>query len=376
MTTASAAITGTRIVEPVRDAASARAFTAAGAGPYATDPHWTPPLPGEERDTFDPRRNPTLSRAAARRWVLTERGTPVGRIAAFVPEYQPGEGYFGFFECPQSPSAAVALLRAAEEWLGAAGCRTAHGPIAVTARDRIGLLVEGFERPAVLFTPYNPPYYAALLEAAGYSPGVWLRAYGWESSYDDPRGVIPLAEGAVDKSSFRIRHLDLARLSDETRLIARLINETLAEAWHFDPIDEQEALQLAALLRPIVDPEIALVAEDAAGPCGVALAVPDVNWLWRRAGGRLWPLGWARLLRWRRRIPQARLMALGVEPRVRGTSVAARLIATLVRTGRRRYVRGELSQVFDDNVAMRRVLEHMQLPVVRRYAVFSRTLEH
>jgi GNAT superfamily N-acetyltransferase len=155
-----------------------------------------------------------------------------------------------------------------------------------------------------------------------------------------------------------------------------MINSTLAEAWHFDPIGEREADAMARLLRPILDPTIALLAEDDTGPCGVALAVPDVNWLWRKAGGRLWPLGWARLLRWYRSIPQARLMALGLEPRVHGSSLAARLIGQLHRAGLARgYVRGELSQVFDDNESMRRILDRMRLPVVRRYAVFTRDLQ-
>jgi GNAT superfamily N-acetyltransferase len=133
---------------------------------------------------------------------------------------------------------------------------------------------------------------------------------------------------------------------------------------------------MARLLRPILDPAIALVAEDDEGPCGVALAVPDVNWLWRQAGGRLWPLGWARLLRWYRRIPQARLMALGLERRVQGSGLAARLIGQLHQAGLSRgYLRGELSQIFEDNLPMCRILDRMRLPIVRRYAVFARRLE-
>lgn len=133
---------------------------------------------------------------------------------------------------------------------------------------------------------------------------------------------------------------------------------------------------MARLLRPILDPAIALLAEDDAGPCGVALTVPDVNWLWRKAGGSLWPLGWARLLRWYRRIPQARLMALGLEPRVRGSTLAARLIGQLHHAGLTHgYVRCELSQVFDGNASMRRILDRMGFPVVRRYAVFTCDLQ-
>jgi len=118
------------------------------------------------------------------------------------------------------------------------------------------------------------------------------------------------------------------------------------------------------------------VAEDADGPCGVVLGVPDINWLWQRAGGRLWPLGWARLLRWRRHVPQLRIMAMGVARRVQQTSVASRLIARLLHAGMcNGYTLGELSQVYEDNGTMTRMLKRMGFPPVRRYAVFARQLE-
>jgi GNAT superfamily N-acetyltransferase len=324
-----------------------------------------PPLPGEEADA-----------SKGRRWVLLDRNVPVGRIAAFAPAHRPGIGYFGFFESPDNSAAARTLLAAAEEWLQSQGCVTGFGPIAGTPRDRIGLLIEAFERPAVLFTPYNPPYYRNLLETAGWEAEIFLRAYGWERRFSDPRGVRALAEQVETDSTVRIRSLRLAHLADETRLIASLINETLSSAWHFDPINDDEAGEMARLLRPFLDPSLALVAEDDAGPCGVALGVPDINWLWHKAGGRLWPLGWAHLLRWRRRIPQVRIMALGLAGRVQRSGLAARLIGRLIDAGiRRGLAYGELSQVYEDNVAMRRILDRMGFPAVRRYAVFSRRLE-
>lgn len=363
-------------VVPVDDASGARRFRAAAASVYRTDPNWTPPLPGEESDTFNPRRNPCLEGVESQRWVLLDRDTPVGRIAAFAPAHRDGVGYFGLFESPDDANAARALLNAAEAWLVARGRRECYGPITVTPRDRIGLLTEGFDRPAVLFTPYNPPYYSALLQTAGWVPRIFLRAYGWDPDYFDALRLRPLAEYASAGSPIRIRPLRIDRLKEETALIAGLINETLAEAWHFDPISEREAAEMARLLRPILDPSLALVAEDDVGPCGVALAVPDVNWLWRRAGGRLWPLGWARLLRWRVHIPQLRLMALGLTHRVRRTGLAARLIDQLHRAGLARgYARAELSQVYEENLGMGRILDRMRFPVVRRYAVFARSLE-
>jgi hypothetical protein len=42
------------------------------------------------------------------------------------------------------------------------------GPKGLTALDGMGLLVKGFEHRPALGIPYNLPYYAALIEAAGF----------------------------------------------------------------------------------------------------------------------------------------------------------------------------------------------------------------
>ncbi len=363
-------------VVAVTDRREAAWFRAAALAVYRNDPNWTPPLPGEEEEAFEPQRSLGLADARARRWVLLANGLPVGRVAAFLPARHPGVGYFGFFECPDDPSTARQLLRSAEQWMVLQGCQECYGPIAGSPRDRIGLLIEGFDRPALLFTPYNPPWYRRLLEEAGYAPLIFLRAYGWTPEYRDRLGVIEGTRRADRDAAIRIRPIRPERLAEETQVIAALINETMAGAWHYDPIDEREATQMARLLRPVLDPRLAFVAEDGSGPCAVALAVPDVNWVWRKAGGRLWPTGWVSLLRWRRRIPAVRMMALGVSRRVRGSSVALRLIGQLHAAGvAAGYAVGELTQVFDDNHAMRRILERMGFPVVRRYAVFHRSIE-
>jgi hypothetical protein len=52
------------------------------------------------------------------------------------------------------------------------------------------------------------------------------------------------------------------------------------------------------------------------------------------------------------------------------------MITQLHRAGRARgYVLGELSQIYEDNVNMGRILGRMGFPVVRRYVVFARRLD-
>jgi len=139
-----------------------------------TTPIGTPPLPGEEEDAF-------AQADRSRRWVLFEHGLPIGRVAAFLPPAaHPGVGYFGFFECPDDPVAATGIAPVREGWLAERGCHECYGPIAGTPRDRIGLLIERIQ-PAGddLHAVQSQPWYRILLESAGYTAEVLLRAYGW-----------------------------------------------------------------------------------------------------------------------------------------------------------------------------------------------------
>ena len=338
-------------------------------------PAWTPTLAGDERRLFDRSKNPSLAETDAARWVVCRAQRPVGRVAAFAPRTPSDAGYFGLFECIDDAAVAAVLLRAVESWLADRGRTRSIGPLLINPRDQIGLLTEGFERPASLLTPYNPPYYAALLEHAGYGVAVRLRAYAWKPVLPGGPATEELDRRLTSRSYLKIRTIDKRRLEAEALVLADVINRSFADTWRWTPITRAETERMAEDLAPIVDPTLCLVAEDASGPCGVALTLPDANWLVRRMGGSLWPFGWATALRLRRRIPWARFMALAVLPGRRATGTAVRL---MVATHRALLTRGfeyaELSQVFEDNLLMRRMLEHLGCVVVKRYAVYERSL--
>jgi ribosomal protein S18 acetylase RimI-like enzyme len=250
-----------------------------------------------------------------------------------------------------------------------------HGPVPVTARDGIGLLVGGDDGPPAFGCPWNPEYYPGLVESAGFSPTVALRSYQWIPGSLDHAHLDRMARRTESSRRVRLRPLDRRQLRAETRTITALINETLADAWHFEPVTVAEADALAGQLGDVVDPAMVLLAEDAEGTCAVALAVPDLNWLWHRAGNRLWPWGWWSLLTARHRVPHLRVLALGVAARHRGSNVVARLLHSWIETARvRGYQTAELAQVFDSNRAMCDLLDRRGLRVSRRYAVYSRSL--
>src|SRR5688572_30189366 len=78
---------------------------------YKDDPEWIRPLDTDILQIFDPKKNKAFRHGELIRWLLTENGKTIGRVAAFVnrktalKNEQPTGG-LGFFECINKQEAA------------------------------------------------------------------------------------------------------------------------------------------------------------------------------------------------------------------------------------------------------------------------------
>ena len=91
---------------------------------------------------------------------------------------------------------------------------------------------------------------------------------------------------------------------------------------------------MASELKPVVDPRLTLIAEDAEGrPVGFALALPDFNQVLKHMNGRLFPFGVLKALWLRRKIDRLRVLTLGVGPEYRGKGLDALFYLGIFRGG-------------------------------------------
>jgi GNAT superfamily N-acetyltransferase len=111
-------------------------------------------------------------------------------------------------------------------------------------------------------------------------------------------------------------------------------------------------------------------------PIGFALALPDVNQALRHANGRLFPLGWLKLLYHARRIHKVRVLVLGLLKEYRGRGLDILLYLTLTRNGTRKgYSEGEFSWILEDNTAIRRPLERIGARVYKTYRFYEHSTD-
>jgi GNAT superfamily N-acetyltransferase len=172
-----------------------------------------------------------------------------------------------------------------------------------------------------------------------------------------------------------IRRADLSRFDDELARVHAIHSRAWAENWGAVPLTREELRDLADRLLPVVDPDLLFLGEKRGEPVGVMISIPDVNQALRRLDGRLFPLGLARFLWYRRRIDAVRVLIMGVLAEHRKEGVDAALYAATVEAAQAKGYRwGELSWILESNHAMRRVLERLGTERYKTYRIYEKEL--
>ena len=140
---------------------------------YAGYPQWVPPLYGDEKKFHDPGHNEALAYCSVERWVAYDGDVPKGRVMGVINHpynQKQGEKTARFYQldCVNDALVCRSLLETVETWAREKGMQKIIGPFGFSDKDPQGIKIEGFEYPAVLLSPANPPYLRTLIESEGY----------------------------------------------------------------------------------------------------------------------------------------------------------------------------------------------------------------
>ena len=188
-------------------------------------------------------------------------GRPVGRIAAIINSKHNsfhGEkcGFFGFFDCAEDPEAAKMLFDAALKWLKAKGMDKARGPVNPSTNETCGLLIEGFDSPPMVMTPYNPPYYAGLIEAAGFSKARDLYAFQAFIKNGFPERIEKILQRMARVGRIAVELADIKRIDSALADVKDIYNTAWEANWGFVPMTGEEMDELARGLKPLLKPPV------------------------------------------------------------------------------------------------------------------------
>jgi hypothetical protein len=352
---------------------------------YTGDPGFVAPLHMEQRDRLTPAKNPFFEHAEAVLFTAYRDDQLVGRISAQIDRvhlerYGDGCGFYGFFDTINDERVARVLLDAAASWLKARGMRIMRGPFSLSVNEEIGTMVEGQAERSMLFSPYHRPYQDALTQAAGLVKCKDLLSWRYEVGGVPARAERAHAE-VLAMPEVRIRSVSVAHAERDIRILNDVYTDAWSDNFHFVPMTEAELKKQVADLRMLLDERIALIAEVDGKAAAVAIALPNLNEAIHDLGGKLFPLGFAKLV-YRikvKRPKSARLILLGIKKEFRvkkrygGLSTA--LYVEMARRGQSvGYEWGELGWTLEDNKPVNLGIKMMGGVVYKRHRIYEKSL--
>jgi ribosomal protein S18 acetylase RimI-like enzyme len=132
---------------------------------------------------------------------------------------------------------------------------------------------------------------------------------------------------------------------------------------------------MAKRLKPLIVPELLIMAEVNGAPAAFYMAVPDYNQVLRRVNGRLGPIGIMKFLLYSRKISDIRVLTMGVKEEYRKRGIESLLYLESFKAAvQKGYERAEMSWVLEDNVLMQRGCELMGGKLYKKYRIYEKNL--
>ena len=295
---------------------------------YKNHPYYVPALFMDEVQTLHRDKNPSFEHCEARYWLAFDGNRPVGRIAGIINHkhiQKWNEPYmrFGWLDFIDDPDVSSALLSAVADWAKQQKLTALHGPLGFTDLDREGMLIEGFEELGTLATLYNHPYYPEHMAQHGFEKDTdWI-----EFELQVPASLDPRITRATDVILER-NYLSLVTPKTKRELLSyglclfQLINQEYSHLYGAVPLSEREIQHYIDAYFGFVHPDfIPLIVDKNENLVAFGVAIPSLSKALQKSRGRLFPFGWARLLRAISKNSRADLYLVAVAKRYQGLGV-------------------------------------------------------
>ncbi len=330
---------------------------------------------------FFSHKNPFFTHSSARFFLAEFNGVLVGRIASIIntihnKTYNENIGFFGFFESINNYEVAKILLNIVIDIHRIAGFNRVIGPTNFTTNDSAGLLISGFDSPPVVMMPYNKPYYADFLKRYGFNNETDLSSYLMDDVILTSERFKNLADGITSKLSangITLRNINYRSLNKELVSACSIYNESNKDNWGFIPLTEAEFVHTGNLFRQFVPQDLILLAVKANEIVGFAVALPDLNQIFRKIpSGKMLPFGFIKYLWHKKKISNSRILILGVEQSLRKSGIDVILYKKMQENlALHGIYSGEACYVMENNKAMNSILNKLGAKKVKEYRIYN-----
>lgn len=378
------------LIQEVSDKKTEKEFHSLPFKIYKGDPHWVPHLKQDIQAVFDKKKNKFFRHGEAIRYLLTDNGKTIGRVAAFInnkanKKAKAPIGGMGFFECIEDEKAAFLLFDKCKEWLKEKGMEVMEGPINFGEKDKFwGLITENFDYPPYYNQNYNPAYYVPFFENYGFK--VYYEQFIFYRNTTDELKPVMMEKSARirrdPKFTFEtIKKNNLKKYAEDFRAI---YNRAWGKGYPgFTKMEAHQAAAIMKTIKPILDEDLIFFAYYDGTPAGFFIALPEINQIFKHVNGNLNWWGKLKFLyhKWRGTCTTFFGLAFGIDPDFQGKGLEGALMdeSKKIVGKKNRYKDAVITWIGDFNPKMIHVIENLGAKKLRTMAtyhyLFDRTAE-
>jgi len=225
---------------------------------------------------------------------------------------------------------------------------------------------------------YNYPYYQTLVENYGFS-----KAVDFVSSYVDPQTIVipekvaKAAEIARKRGSLSIKTFrNKAELKQWIPQLRAAYNGSFVNNWEYYPLTEREIDFVVSNALILVIPEMLKLVIKDQKVVGFVLPFPDVSKAFQLNKGKLGPIEIYRLLAEIKKTEWIDFNGIGILPEAQGFGGNALIYEILINSvnQNKRFKHGELTQVAETAVQMRKDLVNLGCVFYKNHRVYQKTI--
>jgi len=349
---------------------------------HASHKTWVPPIYLDEWRYFNPQKNPAFKYCDTLLLLAFDGGIPVGRAMGIINHRHNSRknertARFACLESHENIKVVHGLLTRIEDWAREKGMNKVIGPYGFSDQDPEGFLIDGFEHRATIVTYHNFEWMPGFVVDHGYSKEIDYVVYRISVGRGIPEVFQKMKQRILKRGNLEI--LEARRKKDLKPWMKdafRLLNESYVESeiFGFDVLDEKEVDDLIKRYLPIVDPRFVKGVKKGDELVGFVIGIPDITGGIQKAGGRLFPFGFYKILRAGKKTRQFDLLLGAIKKEYRGLGAdilqITAMSASLQKAG---FELIDTHHQMETNKKMRAVFERLG-EVYKRFRVYRKEI--
>lgn len=345
--------------------------------------NWVPPIYMDEWEFFNPNKNKSFQSCDTILLMAFRDREVVGRIMGIIhhkynEKHNEQTARFAFFETWNDEEVARALIGAIEDWARKKGMEKLVGPLVFSDKDPQGLLIDGFDEPAVIASNCNFPYQVELVEKQGYTKVVDLVVYQIPVPDQMPEFYQKIYERA-SRQNHGIRVLEFTsrrKVKPYIHPVLQLLNQTFTEIFGFIPFTTVEMDDFANRYLFLINPRfIKIVVNDKNQVVAFVIGMSHIGDGIRKAKGYLLPFGIFQIFAAGRKSKQLNLLLGAIDPAYRGKGLDVLMGVKMLESAKalgKTTIDSHLELEY--NTMVRAEMEKVGGRVYKRFRIFGKSL--